>query len=251
MGEHRKEAQYCTVLLTAQRGLSGPSSGHSGAELTFKGCFIPQGSSIYRTSGALKLCMDQTTPSYSVQLQGGPELQQRARPCEKGIGQTPGRSRQDAIRLVAQVPCYSPSHVFSFLFFLFLLRAGSDDKIMALKPEQANKRDLSGTGSRTKFLQTVRLGQFWPPAPQLDGALLPCLLECLLFLKENPFSAREMQKPLMPQLLLPSKSSTESSWAAPSESEGVQEGAGTEVCHWLLFCFFLGVKHSLREAGPF
>lgn len=129
---------------------------------------------------------------------------------------------QDAIRVVARIPCYSPSRVFSFLFFLFLLRAGSDDTITALKPEQANKRDLSGTGSRAKFLQTVRLGQFWAPAPQLDRALLPCLLGCLPFLAENPISAREMQKPLMPQLLLPSKSITESSWAAPSESEGVQ-----------------------------
>lgn len=129
--------------------------------------------------------------------------------CNKGGGSDP---------VLLSFTCF----FFSFLFFLFLLRAGSDDTITALKPEQANKRDLSGTGSRAKFLQTVRLGQFWAPAPQLDGALLPCLLGCLPFLAENPFSAREMQKPLMPQLLLPSKSITESSWAAPSESEGVQ-----------------------------
>lgn len=120
-------------------------------------------------------------PVTQSQLQGGPELRQGARPWEEGIGQTPGRSRQDAIRLAARVPCYSPSHVFSFLFFLLLLRAGSDNTITALKPEQANKRDLSGIGSRAKFLQTVRLGQSWPPAPQLDGALLPaCWSACPL-----------------------------------------------------------------------
>lgn len=152
-------------------------------------CALPPKAAAFTGLLVLKTSMrSKSLPVTQSQLQGGPELQQGARPCEEGIGQTPGRSRQDAIRLVARVPCYSPSHVFSFLFFLFLLRAGSDDTIMALKPEQANKRDLSGIGSKAKFLQTVRLGRSWSPAPQLDGALLPCLLECLPLLAENPLS---------------------------------------------------------------
>lgn len=225
-----------------REGWQDPSYGHSGAELTFKGCFTPS-SSIYRFSVLKTSIWTKPLPVTQSQLQGGPELQQEVS-CEEGLGQTPGRSRQDAIRLVVWVPCYSPSHVFSFLFFLFLLRAGSDDTITALKPEQANKRDLSGIGSRAKFLQTVRLGQFWPPAPQLDGALLLCLLECLLLLAENPFSAREMQKPLVPQLLLPSNSITESSWAVPAGCSG-----GTRDRSVLGFHFaFFGCKTCFQRS---
>lgn len=103
------------------------------------------------------------------QLQGGPKLWLEARPQKEGVGQSPGRSRQDTTRLAAQMPRHSPSHVFSSLFFLFLSRPGTVDAIVALKPGQANKRDLSGAGSEAKFLQSVRLGQPWPLYCSLTG----------------------------------------------------------------------------------
>lgn len=110
-------------------------------------------------------------PVTQSQLQGGPELRQGARPQEEGVGQSPGRSRQDVMRLAAQAPCCSPSLVFSFLplFLESWLRAGSDDAITASKPEQANKRDLSGVGGGAKFLRPVRLGQSWPLCRSLTG----------------------------------------------------------------------------------
>lgn len=79
-------------------------------------CALPPKAAAFTGLLVLKTSMrSKSLPVTQSQLQGGPELQQGARPCEEGIGQTPGRSRQDAIRLVARVPCYSPSR--GFLFF--------------------------------------------------------------------------------------------------------------------------------------
>lgn len=58
-----------------------------------------------------------------------------------------------------------------------------------------------------------------------------------------------MQKPPVPQYLLLSNSITESSWAAPSESEGVQEGPGTEAIGFY-FAFF-GCKICFQRSWAF
>lgn len=58
-----------------------------------------------------------------------------------------------------------------------------------------------------------------------------------------------MQKPPVPQFLLLSNSITESSWAAPSESEGVQEGPGTEAIGFY-FAFF-GCKICFQRSWAF
>lgn len=150
------------------------------------------------------------------------------------------------------MPRHSPSHVFPFLFFLFLSRAGTDDAIVALKPEQANKRDLCGVGSEAKFLQPVRLGQPWPLYCSLTehSCSTACLLCCLSSLAAKPFLPGEMQKPPVPQFLLLSNSVIASSWGCYIRGEWSGEARGRNML--LAFILhFLVLNLLLEKLGCF